>query len=383
MDTLSRKSIPPASTKTLKEVALVFFKLGCFAFGGPAAHIAMMEDEIITKRKWMSREHFLDLIGATNLIPGPNSTEMTMHCGHERAGSKGLFVAGIAFIIPAVVITALLAYLYVSYGQLPEVAPFLFGIKPAVLAIIASAVLKLGKKAIKTTELIIIGILVLMTALLGVHEVVALLGAGIIGTLYFYLKSKVTTSKAIIPLPILISTLLMKTPVLQVFWTFLKVGAILYGSGYVLFAYLDAELVSKGWLTRTELIDAIAVGQFTPGPVLSTATFIGYQLSGFGGALAATTGIFLPSFLFVLILNPFVPKMRSSKILSYFLDTVNVAAVAVMLSVLITMSIDTLTDWRAILIVGISAFFIFSKWKISVMWLIAGGAILGYLLQLL
>ncbi|WP_299764003.1 chromate efflux transporter [uncultured Dokdonia sp.] len=383
MSTLSRKS-PPASTNKLKEVALVFFKLGCFAFGGPAAHIAMMEDEIITKRKWMTREHFLDLIGATNLIPGPNSTEMTMHCGHERAGSKGLFVAGVAFIIPAVVITALLAYLYVSYGQLPEVAPFLFGIKPAVLAIIASAILKLGKKAIKTTDLIVLGILVLVAALVGVHEVVALLGAGVIGTLYFYLKSKTSTTKTIIlPFPILASSLLLKTPVINVFLTFLKVGAILYGSGYVLFAYLDAELVTKGWLTRTELIDAIAVGQFTPGPVLSTATFIGYQLSGFGGALAATAGIFLPSFLFVLILNPFVSKMRSSKILSYFLDTVNVAAVAVMLSVLITMSIDTLTDWRAFVIAGISAFFIFSKWKISVMWLIAGGAILGYVLQLI
>ncbi|MFC4635444.1 chromate efflux transporter [Dokdonia ponticola] len=383
MDTLSRKSTPPASTNKLKEVALVFFKLGCFAFGGPAAHIAMMEDEIITKRKWMSREHFLDLIGATNLIPGPNSTEMTMHCGHERAGRRGLFVAGIAFIFPAVVITAVLAYLYVSYGNLPEVAPFLFGIKPAVLAIIASAILKLGKKAIKTTDLIVIGILVLIAALLGVHEVVALLGAGILGTLYFYLKSKASSTKAIIPVPLLFSSLLIKTSALKVFWTFLKVGAILYGSGYVLFAYLDAELVSKGWLTRTALIDAIAVGQFTPGPVLSTATFIGYQLSGFWGALAATTGIFLPSFLFVLILHPFVSKMRSSKILSYFLDTVNVAAVAVMLSVLITMGIDTLTDWRAVLIAGISAFFMFSKWKISVMWLIAGGAVLGYLLLLL
>ncbi|MFT5892636.1 MAG: chromate transporter [Dokdonia sp.] len=382
MDTLSRKSTPPASKSKLKEVALVFFKIGCFAFGGPAAHIAMMEDEVVTKRKWMSRDYFLDLIGATNLIPGPNSTEMTMHCGHERAGSKGLFVAGIAFIVPAVIITAVLAYLYVSYGQLPEVAPFLFGIKPAVLAIIASAILKLGKKAIKTTDLVVIGILVLIATFLGVNEVIALLGAGVIGTLYFYLKSRVTTTtKSIIPLPVLASSLLLKTPVVQVFWTFLKVGAILYGSGYVLFAYLDAELVTKGWLTRTELIDAIAVGQFTPGPVLSTATFIGYQLSGFWGALAATTGIFLPSFLFVLILNPFVSKMRSSKILSYFLDTVNVAAVAVMLAVLITMGIETLTDWRAIVIASISAFFIFSKWKISVMWLIAGGAVLGYLLQ--
>lgn len=383
MNTLSQKSTTPASKNKLKEVALVFFKLGCFAFGGPAAHIAMMEDEVVSKRKWMSREHFLDLIGATNLIPGPNSTEMTMHCGHERAGSKGLFVAGISFIIPAVIITALLAYLYISYGELPEVAPFLFGIKPAVLAIIASAVLKLGKKATKTIDLIIIGIVVLIITLLGVHEIIALLGTGVIGTLYFYIKSKtITTTRSIIPLPIVITSLLIKTPALQVFWTFLKVGSILYGSGYVLFAYLDAELVTKGWLTRTELIDAIAVGQFTPGPVLSTATFIGYQLSGFGGALAATTGIFLPSFIFVLILNPFVSKMRSSRILSYFLDTVNVAAVAIMLAVLITMGLETLTDWRAIVIAIISAFFIFSKWKLNVMWVIAGGAILGYLLQL-
>lgn len=381
MNTLSRKSSPVPSNNKLKEVALVFFKLGCFAFGGPAAHIAMMEDEIITKRKWMSRAHFLDLIGATNLIPGPNSTEMTMHCGYVRAGSKGLFVAGIAFIIPAVIITALLAYLYVSYGELPQVAPFLFGIKPAVLAVIASAILKLGKRAIKTTDLIVIGILVLVITLLGVHEVIALLGAGVIGTLYFHLKSKIFTStKAILPLPILAS-ILIKTPAVQVFWTFLKVGAILYGSGYVLFAYLDAELVTKGWLTRTELIDAIAVGQFTPGPVLSTATFIGYQLSGFSGALAATAGIFLPSFLFALILHPFVAKMRSSKILSYFLDTVNVAAVAIMLAVLITMGLETLTDWRAISIAIISAFFIFSQWKLNVMWIIAGGALLGFLLQ--
>ena len=382
MNTLSQKN-NHSQSHSLKEVAIVFFKLGCFAFGGPAAHIAMMEDEVVTKRKWMSRQHFLDLIGATNLIPGPNSTEMTMHCGHERAGSKGLFVAGIAFIIPAVIITAVLAYLYVSYGSLPEVTPFLFGIKPAVLAIIAAAVLKLGKKALKNKELVILGIIALIIALLGVNEVLVLLGTGIVGTLYFYTKSRITsTVKTIIPLPLFFSSLLIKTPVIQVFLTFLKVGALLYGSGYVLFAYLDAELVTRGLLTRTELIDAIAVGQFTPGPVLSTSTFIGYQLSGFGGALAATIGIFLPSFLFVLILNPFVPKMRSSKFFGYFLDTVNIGAVAIMLAVLITMSLETLIDWKAILIAIISSFFMFSKWKVSVIWLILGGALLGYLLQL-
>lgn len=382
MSTLSQKQ--KQSKSHLKEVATVFFKLGCFAFGGPAAHIAMMESEIIQKRKWMTQEHFLDLIGATNLIPGPNSTEMTMHCGHERAGKPGLFVAGIAFIFPAVIITGILAYLYVQYGELPEVAPFLFGIKPAVLAIIAAAVFKLGKKAAKTTELVILGILVLIAALLGVHEVLALLTAGILGGLYFYTKSKAkTSSKAILPVPFLISGVLSNTSILKVFLTFLKVGAILYGSGYVLFAYLDAELVTRGWLTRTELIDAIAVGQFTPGPVLSTSTFIGYQLSGLWGAIAATAGIFLPSFIFVMILNPILPKLQGSKVFRYFLDAVNVAAVAVMLAVLIIMGKETLINWRAILIAALSVFFVFSKWKLNVMWLITGGAILGYLLLLL
>ncbi|MTE26921.1 chromate efflux transporter [Winogradskyella ouciana] len=366
----------------LKEVALVFFKLGCFAFGGPAAHIAMMEDEIIEKRKWMTRDYFLDLIGTTNLIPGPNSTEMTMHCGYERAGKVGLFVAGIAFIFPATVITALLAYLYVKYGQLPEVEPFIYGIKPAVLAIIAGAILKLGKKAIKSTELIIIGVLVLVVSLLGVNEVVALLAAGVLGMLYFYIKSKtVSNLNSISPLILFLgfNTTIAKVTTLKLFLIFLKVGAILYGSGYVLFAYLDAELVTRGLMTRAELIDAIAIGQFTPGPVLSTSTFIGYQLSGFTGALVATAGIFLPSFLFVLILNPFIPRMQKSRILRYFLDSVNVAAVAVMLAVLIIMAKDTLVEWQGIIIALIATFLTF-KTKVSTIWTIVIGAVLGFVL---
>ncbi|WP_109097268.1 chromate efflux transporter [Aquimarina sp. AU58] len=372
--------------KRLIEVAIVFFKLGCFAFGGPAAHIAMMENEVVDKRKWMDKQHFLDLIGATNLIPGPNSTEMTMHCGHERAGIAGLFVAGACFIFPAVVITGALAWFYTSYGQLPEVTPFISGIKPAVLAIILLAILKLGKKALKNWELGIIGILVLIISLLGVNEVIALLSAGLFGTLYFYFKSKLNTSpKSIAPFFIFkISTFtFIKLSSIKVLWTFFKVGAILYGSGYVLFAYLDAELVTKGWLTRSELIDAIAVGQFTPGPVLSTATFIGYQLAGFWGAIAATLGIFLPSFLFVLLLNPLVPKMRKSKILSYFLDTVNIAAVSIMLSVLFTMSLDTLIDWKAILIALIGVIMIFGFKKVNPMWIVLGGSLLGYVLSLI
>lgn len=367
----------------LKEVAQVFFKLGCFAFGGPAAHIAMMEDEIIEKRQWMTRENFLDLIGTTNLIPGPNSTEMTMHCGYERAGKAGLFVAGIAFIFPATLITAVLAYLYVKYGQLPAVEPFIYGIKPAVLAIIASAILKLGKKAMKSTELIILGVIVLTLSLLGVNEVVALLSAGVFGMLYFYLKSKATSSlKTFSPLFLFlgIKVTVAKVSTLKLFLIFLKVGAILYGSGYVLFAYLDAELVTRGLLTRAELIDAIAIGQFTPGPVLSTSTFIGYQLSGFSGALVATSGIFLPSFLFVLLLNPFIQRMQKSVTLRYFLDSVNVAAVAVMLAVLIVMTKETLVEWQSICVAVIAAILTF-KTKVSTIWIIVIGAVLGYILM--
>jgi len=370
---------------TLKEVAGLFLKLGCIAFGGPAAHIAMMEEEVVNKRKWMDRQHFLDLIGATNLIPGPNSTEMTMHCGHERAGMLGLFVAGACFIFPAVAITGVFAWLYAQYGQLPQVEPFIFGIKPAVLAIIAAAILKLGKKALKGWELGIIGALVLTASSLGINEILALLSAGVIGALYFYIRNKFSGNlKTVIPFILLQTpaTAIASISTLKVFWTFLKVGAVLYGSGYVLFAYLDAELVTKGWLTRQQLIDAVAVGQFTPGPVLSTATFIGYQLMGFGGAVVATLGIFLPSFLFVLVLNPLVPKMRQSKLLGYFLDCVNIAAVAVMIAVLFEMSKDTLTDWKGIVIAVISVGLTFGTKKINAMWTVLGGAVLGYLLSL-
>lgn len=377
----------------LLEVAQVFFKLGCIAFGGPAAHVAMMEDELVTKRKWMSRQHFLDLMGATNLIPGPNSTEMTMHCGHERAGVLGLFVAGICFIFPAVVITGIFAWFYVEYGNLPAVAPLIFGIKPAVLAIIAGAIYKLSKKALKSTELAILGLLVLVVSLLGVNEIAALLVAGVLGTIYFMGRTRwMSNPKSFFPILFLQTggALTSKITGLTVFWSFLKVGAVLYGSGYVLFAYLDAELVAKGLLTRSELIDAIAAGQFTPGPVLSTATFIGYQLAGWTGAIAATLGIFLPSFVFVWVLNPLVPKMRSSKPLGFFLDSVNVAALAVMVNVLIEMSLETLfvtaswlPDWRSWMIAVFGAVLIFGFKKVNAMWIVVGGALLGYLLMLI
>ena len=367
------------------EVARVFFRMGWYAFGGPAAHIAMMEEEIVRKRQWIDRQHFLDLMGATNLIPGPNSTEMTMHCGHERAGEAGLFIAGACFIFPAVLLTGLLAWAYVRYGQLPAVEPFIFGIKPAVLAIIAGAILKLGKKALKNWQLGLLGLLTLIVSMLDVSEILALLGAGLLGGVYFYLRRRGQAQVSAL-FPLLLwqtgAATLAKLSTAQIFWSFLKVGAILYGSGYVLFAYLDAELVARGWLSRPELIDAIAIGQFTPGPVLSTATFIGYQLGGVAGAATATLGIFLPSFLFVWILNPLVPKMRQSTFLGAFLDAVNIAAVAVMVAVLFDMGRDSLVDWRAGVIAAVSALAAFGPRKVSSMWIVLGGAVLGYLLQL-
>ena len=372
-----------SETQKLKQVAAVFFKLGLFAFGGPAAHIAMMEHEVVTKRAWMTREHYLDLIGATNLIPGPNSTEMTMHCGYQRAGKKGLFIAGISFIFPAVFITAILGYLYVLYGALPQVQPFIKGIQPAVIVIIASAVIKLGKKAVKNWELALLGTLFLAASLLGLDQILVLFAGGLLGMCYFLIKSKMqSTTLAIAPLfmVFIVSEIGAKLSAMGIFLKFLKVGSILYGSGYVLFAYLDTELVTTALLSQTQLIEAIGIGQFTPGPVLSTATFIGYQLGGFWGAIAATAGIFMPSFLFVWLLNPLIPKMRKSKVLGYFLDSINVAAVAIMLAVVITMSKQTLVDWQATLIAVVSVVLIFGFKKVSVMWVLIIGAILGYVL---
>lgn len=378
---------PTDKQGNLREVAGLFFKLGLIAFGGPAAHIAMMEDEVVTKRKWMSRQHFLDLVGATNLIPGPNSTEMTMHCGHERAGWKGLFVAGACFIFPAVVLTGSLAWIYVRYGEVPAVEPFLYGIKPAVIAIILGALYKLGKKALKNWQLGLIGILVVIASLSGINEITAILAAGIMGLIWFgWIENKGDQHlKTWIPLMLLSTgSSLQHISNTKLFLVFFKIGAVLFGSGYVLVAYLDGELVQNlGWLTRQELLDAIAIGQFTPGPVLSTATFIGYQVNGIWGAVAATAGIFLPSFFFVLLLNPFVPKLRKSPLAAGFLDAVNIGAVGIMAAVTFRLGTDILVDWRAWLIAGLSILVTFAIKKVSALWIVVGGALLGYLLTLI
>ncbi len=372
------------SNADLKDIAKLFLKLGVIGFGGPAAHIAMMQKEVVTKRKWLTEEHFLDLIGATNLIPGPNSTEMAIHIGHEKAGWKGLIVSGLCFILPAVLITGFFAWLYKQYGQLPEVQPFVYGIKPAIIAIILGAVYPLAKKSLKSFELAILGIIVLVFSLLKFNEIYLMFGSGIIALLLAsYRNNKNTNSFLPLSLLQISGTSLVSATNLNLFWIFLKNGAILYGSGYVLFAFLDNELVSTGILSRQQLIDAIAVGQFTPGPVFSSVTFIGYQINGLTGAIVSTIGIFLPSFIFVALLNPLVKKMRNSKLFSAFLDAVNVASVAIIVSVCLSMGKDTVTDWRTVSIAVLSLILVLRYKKINSAFIVLGGSLLGYLLTLI
>jgi len=374
------------STEDLKEIAKLFLKLEIIGFGGPAAHISMMQNEVVTKRKWISQQHFLDLIGATNLIPGPNSTEMAIHIGREKAGWKGLITAGVCFILPAVIITGMFAWLYKKYGTLPEIQPFVYGIKPAIIAVILSAIFPLAEKSFKSIGLTILGLLVLAGSLFGYNEIFLLFGAGVFYVLITFIRSgRSGDLRNLIPIISLQGTEnnFMSALNLKLFLVFLKVGSILYGSGYVLFAFLDAELVSTGMMNRKQLIDAIAVGQFTPGPVFSSVTFIGYQINGWTGAAVSTLGIFLPSFLFVALLNPLVKKMRNSKIFSVFLDAVNAASVAIIVSVCISMGIETVTDWRTILIAVVCLIIGFGYKKINSALIVVLGSGMGYLLALL
>jgi len=370
----------------LKEIAKLFLKLGTTAFGGPAAHIAMMRQEVVIKKKWLTEQHFLDLIGATNLIPGPNSTEMAIHIGQERGGWKGLLIAGFCFIMPAVLITGVLAWLYKLYGQLPQVQPFVYGIKPAIIAVILAAIYPLAKKSLQTLELYIIGAAALVISFLGYSEILVLFGAGFIAMGLAALRQRKNQSTlSLLPLPVLqiAGQSLTGSLNIRLFFSFLKIGAILYGSGYVLFAFLDAELVTKGLLSRQQLIDAIAVGQFTPGPVFSSVTFIGYQINGFWGAVVSTVGIFLPSFIFVALLNPLVKKMRGSKLFAAFLNAVNVASIALIIMVCYQMGKDSINDWRTICIAMISIAILLKFRTINSAFVVLGGSAAGYLLLLI
>lgn len=384
-------SLPPDQKQhRLRELASVFFRLGTVAFGGPAAHIAMMDDEVVKRRQWMSRESLLDLIGVTNLLPGPNSTELAIHIGYERARWPGLFVAGGSFILPAMAMVWLLAAIYVRYQTVPQVAWLLYGVKPVIVAVVLQALWKLGKKAAKDGPTTAVGLGAIAAYFTGINEVLLLLVAGLLVMLIKNGWPRNTTIGAFVPLSGLFSGLLAQAggaaqAAVSVGWGgvflfFLKVGCVLYGSGYVLLAFLQRDLVEKHqWLTSDQLLDAIAIGQITPGPVFTTATFVGYLLAGHAGALAGSIGIFLPAFLLVGLVNPWVPKLRRSPWASGFLDGVNAGALGLMAGVTFTLAQAALIDWVTVALAILSAVLVF-RFKINSAWLVLMGGVVGLLL---
>lgn len=367
---------------SLKELALLFLKLGTTAFGGPAAHIAMMHDEVVKRRGWLSEERFLDLVGAVNLIPGPNSTELAIHIGFERRRWAGLLVAGVCFIVPAMLITSAIGWAYVTYGALPQVGWVLYGVKPVILAVIVQAIWTLIPKAVRDGWLSFLGVAAAIFAAVQVNELLVLFGTGFLAMLGAKPKDKPKVSQLMPLAPAAVGVAASPVTLPSLFWVFLKTGSVLFGSGYVLLAFLRADLVERlGWLTEAQLLDAITVGQITPGPVFTTATFIGWVLAGPGGALVATVGIFLPAFVFVALSGPLVPKLRRSTWASGFLDGVNVASLALMALVTAQLGRAALIDaWTAILC-AVSAILLV-RFKLNSTWLVLGGAAAGGVLHL-
>jgi chromate transporter len=364
-------------SKNVNEVARLFLKLGFTAFGGPAAHIALMHNEVVKRRKWLDDQRFLDLLGATQLIPGPNSTEMAIHIGYVRAGWPGLIAGGACFIVPAMLIVMVLAWGYLQFGTTPQAVWISYGIKPVIIAVIVQALWELGRKALKDSFTIIAGVAVLTLYFLGVNEIALLFGASLAVMVFKNLQRLKWRFMPVFALPVL-PVLAVKTFSLPLlFLTFLKIGSILYGSGYVLLAYLRADFVTRlGWLTDRQLLDAIAIGQITPGPVFTTATFIGFILGGTKGALLATLGIFLPSFIFVAATNRFIAKIRSSTWASGLLDGVNAASLGLMAAVTWQLGRLSIIDPLTI-ITAIVALVLLVRFKINSTWLIAGGAVVG------
>ena len=349
----------------LGELARLFLRIGTTAFGGPAAHIAMMEDEVVRRRAWLTHEELLDLIAACNLIPGPNSTELAIHIGHRKAGWRGLIVAGACFILPAALIVAAIAWAYVRWGALPEVGAVLYGVKPVIIAVVAQALWGLGRKAMKSWMLGLIGVTAVAATLAGVDEIVVLLGAGALAA------AREAGAKAAVVVPLG-----------KLFAVFAKIGAVLFGSGYVLLAFLRSDLVERlHWLTESQLLDAVAVGQITPGPVFTTATFVGYVLAGGAGAVVATVGIFLPAFVFVAVSGPLLPRLRRSRFASAFLDGVVVASLALMAIVAVQLGHAALVDPLTIALAAASAVALI-YFRVSSLWLVLAGVIVGPIAQL-
>jgi chromate transporter len=372
---------------TLRELALLFLRLGATAFGGPAAHIAMMEDEVVRRRGWMTEERFLDLLGATNLIPGPNSTEMAIHIGWQRRRAAGLVVAGLAFIVPAMLLTGALGWMYVRFGSVPAAAGLLYGVKPVVLAVVMQAIWGLAPRAARTVPLRVLAVAAAVVVAVGVHELLVLFGAGLAAVLVdrgrAWREDRARHRLGALVPPLALGAVASAVSLPSLFWVFFKIGSVLFGSGYVLLAFLRADLVERlGWITEAQLVDAVAVGQVTPGPVFTTATFIGYLLAGPAGALVATAGIFLPAFIFVALSGPLVPRLRASPATAAFLDGVNVASLALMAVVTIELSRAALVDVPT-LVLGLGAAALLVRFRVNSTWLVLGGAALGLTLRTL
>jgi chromate transporter len=383
MTAMAEEALGVAKRRTkLAEVAALFLRLGFTAFGGPAAHIAMMENEVVRRRRWVSSERFLDLLGAANLIPGPSSTELAILIGYEQAGWLGLVLGGACFILPAAAVVMVLAWAYVRFGSLPSIAGILYGIKPVVIVVVARALWALAPKAIERSRwLAAIGGAACAASALHLDAMVVLVGAGVAsatlrhrgkgdGGAKVLLLGSFGSAGAVAAVPI---------SLLALFLSFLKIGAVVFGSGYVLLAFLRADLVDRlHWLTERQLLDAVVIGQITPGPVFTTATFIGYVIGGWWGALLATVGIFLPGFLFVAMSRPLLARVRQSAVAAAFLAGVNVAALALMAVVTVQLALAALVDTPAILIAIVAAFLLV-RWEVSLTWLVAGAALVGAL----
>jgi chromate transporter len=374
--------------QSLGELAWLFLRLGTIAFGGPAAHIAMMEDEVVRRRAWLSRDEFMDLLGAANLIPGPNSTELAIHIGHRRAGWLGLIVAGTCFILPAFVIVSAIGWLYVRFGRLPQATALMAGIKPVIIAVIAQALWGLARTAVKSVWLGALGIAAVVAAALGLHELIVLFACGAVGlAVQWWRSARRRGVSALLPLfgihftPAAAVTAAAPFGLAPLFLVFVKVGAVLFGSGYVLLAFLRADLVERlHWLTNGQLIDAVAVGQMTPGPVFTTATFIGYLLGGPVAGLVATVGIFLPAFVFVALSAPIVPRLRRSTLAAGFLDGVNVASLALMAVVTWLLARSAIVSGWTAALAAVSAF-VLIRFRVNSAWLVLVGGVAGLALR--
>jgi chromate transporter len=392
-----------AKRGSLKELALFFLRLGVTAFGGPAAHIAIMEDELVRRRKWLSREKFLDLLGASSLIPGPSSSELAIHIGYLRAGWAGLLVGGACFIFPAAILVGIIAWAYVRFGHLPAVAAVLYGVKPVVIAVILQALWGLGRTAVKSWVLAIAGMLCVVLTFAQVNVLLILFGTGtILAGIHALSRNRTGNQKTRAALTLVSvwrgahtclarifpwATAAGATAVIPGMWplflVFLRIGSIVFGSGYVLLAFLRADLVvHRAWVTDAQLVDAVAIGQVTPGPVFTTATFLGYLLRGPVGALVATVGIFLPAFILVAISGPLIPLLRRSATAGAFLDGVNVASLALMAAVSFQLGRSAIVDWLTI-VLAIASAVLLLRFRINSAWLVLGGAILGIAARLL